>query len=186
MRKQIDNPATGQHITFTDTASQAEDELLRMEIVIDPGGYSVEHIHPLQEERFEIQAGTLSIRLDGAERTAGLGAVVVVPSGTAHVWRNQTAEPVRMLAELRPALRTRELQEILCSWASSCETADGMPTNPLRLALFAREFRREVRSVPRTGAPISRLPRPVQDALLVLLAGLGRLAGLDVRSHRGW
>ena len=174
MAECIHNSATGQHLTFTTTAAETNGELLRMEIVVDPGGHSIEHVHPVQEERFEVQAGRLSIRVDGREDEVGPGEAVVVPPGSAHVWRNHTGEPVRMLAELRPALRTQELQETICAWAEEAGSADGLPANPLRRAVFAREYRREVRSV-------TRLPRPLQSALLVLLAGAGRLLGVSAR-----
>ena len=52
MSRQIDNPQTGEHISFLTTASESGGELLRMEFTMDPGGFvAAERLHPRQEER---------------------------------------------------------------------------------------------------------------------------------------
>jgi quercetin dioxygenase-like cupin family protein len=174
--RRIDNPQTGEHITFVTTAGDSGGELLRMEVIMDPGGFVAgEHVHPNQEERFEILEGSVRMRIDGIEREATTGDVIVVPRGSSHVWWNPTDTPARVLADLRPALRTQELREVLFAWTKAGKTRDGMPANPLRLAVLAREYCHEVQA---TDGFISRLPRPVRNILLGILATTGRLLGI--------
>ena len=62
------------------------------------------HLHPAQDERFEVLAGTLCAVLDGEERTLGHGDTLDVPRGTAHtMW---APEPARVRWETRPGGRT--------------------------------------------------------------------------------
>lgn len=179
MTRTIDNPETGEHITFLTTAGESDGELLRMEIVMDPGGFVAgEHIHPHQEERFEILAGTVRMRVGGIERELGAGDVVVVPRGAPHVWWNAADEPARVLADLRPALRTQELREVLAGWTKEGKTRGGMPLNPFRLAVVAREYRHEVQVVGPNGGLRGRVTSGVLSGVLVVMAALGRLLGI--------
>jgi mannose-6-phosphate isomerase-like protein (cupin superfamily) len=45
-----------------------------------------EHVHPYQEERFDVLSGTARVSMRGQERDVGVGETVVVPAGTPHVW----------------------------------------------------------------------------------------------------
>ena len=65
---------------------------------------TAEHIHPNQEERFEVLSGTAHFRMRGRERDIGIGEKVVIPAGTPHVWGNLGEEEAHLIAELRPAL----------------------------------------------------------------------------------
>jgi quercetin dioxygenase-like cupin family protein len=184
MANRIHDPDTGQTITFLITARESGGKLLRMAFLVEPrGSVAAEHIHPRQEERFEILAGRVRMRVDGDEHDVDVGEVVVVPPNSPHTWWNAADEPARVLAELRPALRTQEFWETLNAWVKKGKTRNGVPTNPLRLAVLAREYRNEVQPVPQKGMPITRLPRPVRNGLLILLAAIGRLFGLRARSN---
>ncbi len=52
------NPATGERIRYTATAETTNGELARFEWRSVPGGDITEHVHPHQDERFTITAGT--------------------------------------------------------------------------------------------------------------------------------
>lgn len=176
--RRIDNPQSGEHMEFQVTADESRGELLRMELVLDPSGLvAAPHLHPQQEERFEVLEGTVRFRIAGVEQDAHPGEVVTVDAGTPHVLGNPTDQRSRMIVEFRPALRTQEFLETLFAWVNDGKTRDGLPTNPLRLAVMAREYRREIRPVPDKSVPISRLPGPLLDGLLITFGGLGRLLG---------
>ncbi len=64
------------------------------------------HVHPHQEERFEVLAGTLQSVVDGRRTTLEPGDVAVIPPGRSHTWRNVGDKEARVLGEFRPALRT--------------------------------------------------------------------------------
>ncbi len=54
----LENPATGERITFRRTAHETNGEMLEYEIVFRPAGFlAQEHLHPEQSERHEVIAG---------------------------------------------------------------------------------------------------------------------------------
>jgi hypothetical protein len=56
-------------------------------------------------------------------------------------------------------------------------TKSGMPRNPVRLAVLAQRFRREVQGVPAEGHPLGKLPAPVLRGLIRVMALAGRVLG---------
>ena len=77
----LKNPASGERITIRQTAADTGGELLAIELELPagrrvPGG---QHIHPKQEERFEVVEGTMRFRMGRKRVVAGPGEVVVVP-----------------------------------------------------------------------------------------------------------
>lgn len=70
-----------------------------------------EHLHPSQDERFEVIEGRVRVVLDGEEQRCKAGAEFNVPAGTPH---QMTADGEALVAwEVRPALRTAEFFERL-------------------------------------------------------------------------
>jgi mannose-6-phosphate isomerase-like protein (cupin superfamily) len=105
----VENPHTGERITFVTTAADSGGELLVMDDVWTRSGHRApEHVHPGMEERWEVLAGRAAFRIGGEEREAGPGDVVVAPAGTPHAAWNPTAGEVRLRIEMRPALRWEE------------------------------------------------------------------------------
>ena len=43
-----------------------------------------DHVHPRQEERFEVLSGKLGLRVEGVERVLGEGEAITAPAGSAH------------------------------------------------------------------------------------------------------
>jgi hypothetical protein len=57
----IEHPVTGERIEFLETARDTDGEALRMRLLVEPRGFAAaEHVHPRQDERFEILSGTES------------------------------------------------------------------------------------------------------------------------------
>ena len=73
------------------TIYESRGELLRLELVRDPSGLvAAPHLHPYQEERFEVLEGTVRFRIAGVEHDAHPGEVVTVDTATPHVLGNPT------------------------------------------------------------------------------------------------
>jgi quercetin dioxygenase-like cupin family protein len=66
------------------------------------------HLHPVQDERFEVLAGAMRVRVAGQERELAAGEVLEIPRGTAHQMWNGSEEPGRMSWVTSPAGRTLE------------------------------------------------------------------------------
>jgi quercetin dioxygenase-like cupin family protein len=143
----LENPISGEKIIFRQTAADTGGELLAIELVLAPGGaVPGAHVHPEQEERFEVVSGTMGFRLGLRKVIAQAGETVVVPRGTTHKFYNAGDEPAHVLVEVRPALAMEQLFETVVGLAQEGRCMrSGMP-KPLDLALFVREFRREVRA----------------------------------------
>ena len=77
----IVNPVSGERITFRTTAEESNGELVAIELALPPGGRVPGrlHLHPLQEERFEVIEGRMRFRVERERVTAEPGEVVVVP-----------------------------------------------------------------------------------------------------------
>src|SRR3954469_5953268 len=92
----VENPATGERVTFVKTSADTGGEILVLELEWPrPGERAPEHVHPHAEERYEVVEGTAAFRIDGKHQTAGPGEVVTVPPGTPHLAWNPTTERVR-------------------------------------------------------------------------------------------
>ena len=135
----IENPATGERLTFVTTAADSGGEVLVMENVwTRPDHRTVEHIHPEAEERWQIAAGRAGFRIGADEVEAGPGDVVAAPPGTSHLAWNAGDGEVHLRIELRPALR----------WEEFVERLFGGDEDP---AALLREFSREIELPARQG-----------------------------------
>jgi hypothetical protein len=128
----LENPVSGERIIFRKIASDTAGELLAFELFLSPNGHVPgAHVHPEQEERFEVVKGTMRFRRGLETVIARAVDTFVVPPGTVH------KEPAHVLVEVRPALRMEHLFETATALAREGRTnRKGMP-KPLELALFA-------------------------------------------------
>jgi quercetin dioxygenase-like cupin family protein len=165
------NPVTGLRTVFRETSWETGGELLRVDWIGSPGWTTgPDHVHPLQEERFEAVSGRLGLRVDGVERVLEEGEAVTAPAGSAHAAWNAGDDTVHALVDFRPALRTETAFESLAGLARDGETnGAGAPKNPLLLALVLHEFEDEIYFV--------RPPLFVQRIIFGALSRVARLLG---------
>jgi quercetin dioxygenase-like cupin family protein len=170
----IENPVSGERITFRETAADTGGELLAIDLELSPDGHVPGmHVHPIQEERFEVTDGTMRFKLGGKKVIAHPGDVVVVPPGVRHKFVNAGDEEARARVEVRPALRMEQLFETTVALAEEGRTTrKGLP-KPLDLALFVREFEQEVKA--------AFPPAWVQRVTLAPLAWMARKRGYGRR-----
>ena len=166
----ITHPVTGERLQWRQVAADTDGELLQGDLWLRPGGFiAAEHVHPLQEERFEILAGTVAFSLDGAQTVLGPGSTMTVPAGHPHVWWNSGDDEVHVVAEFRPALRTEVFFETFFGLAQDGKvTSKGLP-HLLQMAVILRAFAPEMR--------LAKPPRAIQTAIFAPLALIGRLLG---------
>lgn len=166
----IENPVSGERITFHETAADTGGALLSFDLELTPEGHVPGlHVHPAQEERFEVVAGTMRFRKGMKTVVAQPGDVVTVEAGKAHKFANAGDDVAVCRVEVRPALEMERLLETSVQLAEQGRTTTkGMP-KPLDLALFVHEFKQEVRG------PYS--PGVLQRAALAPLAWIARRRG---------
>ena len=168
----IENPITGEQVTFLKTSAETDGELVVIDAAVAPGGFvAAEHLHPYQSERFEILSGEVEFKLGKEVVTARPGDVVMVEPGTSHQFRNLGNEEIRFRTEVRPALSFETFLQTMFGLASEGKTNQkGMP-NPVRLAVIMSEH-----------FDLVRLPFPpawVQRMGLAFASPLGLLFGYE-------
>lgn len=168
----IENPVTGERVTFLKTSAETNGEYVLIETTVAPdGSVAAEHLHPYQSERFEILEGEVEFKVGGELFTAGAGDVVVVEPGTAHHFRNVGEGEVRFRCEVRPALTFESFLATMFGLAADGKTdKKGLP-NPFRLVVIMAEHFDLVR--------LPYVPAWVQRTGLVLGESVGRLLGYE-------
>jgi quercetin dioxygenase-like cupin family protein len=102
----------GFRLRLIKTAAETGGELLEMEAAYSgEGQMPPEHLHPSQEERFEVLEGAVRTVVGGMARRYEAGQTFQVPAGTPHQMTGDG--PARVHWEVRPAMRTAEFFERL-------------------------------------------------------------------------
>jgi mannose-6-phosphate isomerase-like protein (cupin superfamily) len=166
----LENPVTGERLVFRKTSRETRGEAVVVEAFVKPNGFvAAAHVHPHQEERFQVLKGSVGFRRGREKLVAGPGERLTVPAGMPHKFWNAGDEEAHFVCEIRPALQFEQLIETMYGLAAEGKTnRKGMP-NPLRLAVIARHHFEDV-----------RLPFPpvwMQRIGLAMGAPLGRLFG---------
>jgi len=168
----IENPVTGERIVFRKTSRDTGGQAVVIETFVQPDGFvAAAHVHPSQEERFEVLKGSVGFRIGREKLVAGPGQRMTVPAGTPHKFWNAGDTEAHFVCEVRPALQFESLLETMFALAVDGKTnKKGMP-NPLRLAVIANAHFDTV-----------RLPFPpawMQAVGLALGSPLGKLVGYE-------
>lgn len=168
MTDTIDNPLTGYSMSFLEASEQRFQFRERMR----PGAPSpAVHVHPFQEERFEVISGSVSFRMEKREVVCGPGESVSVPVGVAHTFANVGEGAAEMLGEYRPGLpeMSRRFHEVYFALANAGLTdANGMPSIwqiAVEMPLVSDHVR------------LASPPWPVQRVVLALMRPIARALG---------
>jgi len=171
------NPVTGERIVFRKRSRDTGGELFEMNLYLAPGGFIARaHVHPNQEERFEINGAPAMFRVGDVERLYQPGEVAVVPPGVPHVWWNPSDDEVATLIQFRPALDTETFFENFFGLAAEGKVGKSGLPNPLQMVVFARDYRREM--------ALPRREQAILGPLALLLAPLARAFGYRGRYER--
>jgi mannose-6-phosphate isomerase-like protein (cupin superfamily) len=165
------NPVTGHRYDIVKAAADTGGALLEMVATFPAGAKPPpEHLHPRQEERFEVLQGAVRVKVAGQVRRLNAGTTLVVPAGTVHAMWNPEPIEARVRWETRPALRTEQFFESLVALARQGRVnAKGAPDSFSR-ALLLYAHRHEM-----------RLARPSPFLQRVMFGGLALLARITGR-----
>lgn len=170
----IENPVTGERIMFLDGPTPTGGDVLRFEFwgqphIVGPAA----HVHPQQEEYFEVREGVLSAHVGDRDVVLSPGDSMTVPPGTSHTWWNASNKPVHGYVELRPSMDMHDEFEALFALGRAGKTdASGVP-GLLQIAVLLDRY---PDTIYRAGLPI-----PIQKFGIKLLAPIARLLGYRVR-----
>jgi quercetin dioxygenase-like cupin family protein len=101
----LEHPIRKDRVTILAAPEESSGELLRIEYLaraVTPP--PPDHVHPAQEERVEVVAGTVRCRVGGEDRVLRPGEAVIIPPGVPHAVWNDDPSGSRSIGEFRPAL----------------------------------------------------------------------------------
>jgi quercetin dioxygenase-like cupin family protein len=142
----LENPFTGQALTFRRTTAQTAGELLEVESSWESAGSEPpEHYHPHQEEHFEVLEGELRARVGDVDHTVRAGETLEVPPGTPHAMWNPGPGRTRAVWQTRPALKTEAFFEMVWGLAQATKANDPESPSPDEAAAMMDEYAAEFR-----------------------------------------
>ena len=120
----ITNPVAKMRMVVLQTSASTSGELFEVEATYESSSVEpIPHLHPAQDEHFEILRGSMRVRIEGDERDLAAGETLDVPRETVHSMWNNGSEPAVVLWQTRPALRTESFFEAVADLMSK-EDAD--------------------------------------------------------------
>jgi mannose-6-phosphate isomerase-like protein (cupin superfamily) len=170
----IENPVTHDRVIFRVTAQDSNGALLEFDDFLLAGYISPpEHVHPRQQEHFEVISGSLGVRIAGREQVLHAGESVAVPPGTPHtIWKVGGGE-THIVVAFQPALQTEVFFETMFALARDGKTDKQGKPSMLQFASGASEY----------GMYVTRPPISLQKVLFAVLGPLAR--ALRYQPHYG-
>lgn len=102
---------------------------MRFEVTIGPGGDVPNHLHPFQEESWEVVRGHVRFHLGNRCILVGPGERLAAPPGLPHAFENVSGEEAFLRAEVFPALGLQGFLEEAAALAQAGKfTRRGVPT----------------------------------------------------------
>jgi quercetin dioxygenase-like cupin family protein len=157
-------------LTLLNTGQETNGEVLEIDVSFKPTPqtniltWQEIHVHPHQEERFEVISGVVRFRVGNREENLTAGQTITGPPNTPHGWSSADGKDIYMRAELRPALHT----DAAFSSAQPVRATRGK-VSLLQAAVIMSEF---------DGIPYPTKPPPLlMKGLVKVLAPIGRWLG---------
>ena len=166
----IINVRTGQKMTFLKTWLETNGTHLQIECVT-PVTLAREHlhIHPFQENRFQIISGELSFQIDGKIKKAQQGNIISIPKNTPHVFWNDGNVEAIYIQEFYPALKIDQLFETFFALARDGKLNKNGNPNIFQASLIMLHFENELQLVKPSWV--------LQKFVFKILAPVGKLLG---------
>jgi quercetin dioxygenase-like cupin family protein len=108
---------------------------------VPPGGGPPPHRHTREDECFIVLEGEVTFSTEGVEKKTGAGAVVYLPRGQVHTFRNSGEKPARMMVSVTPAGFENFFKEV----------AVRSPSQVMRPPVESAEIDRMLNAAPRYG-----------------------------------
>ena len=136
----LENPITGERITFLETAGETRGAFTRFRLDARPGclGHAP-HVHPRIDERFDILGGEWKFDVDGVQRQAGAGDTITVPAGAVHGWQVTGGTEAITIITLCPSLQCEAYVESLFGLAQDglTDSETGLPSKAWQALLIS-------------------------------------------------
>ena len=167
--KVIENKVTGERVTFLETSAESGGKRLRFLLNIKPKGFvTVNHVHPNQEEKFEMKQGKLKVLKAKESFYLEPGQTTTIAKGIGHQWWNESeTEEASLEVEFTPAGNMETFLEQYYGLANDGKCDDKGTPSFLQIMAFGNEYQLFV-----TGPPIM-----VQKIMSAVLGNFALLLG---------
>ena len=141
----IDNPSTGETITFVETSEESGGARVVALITLAPGGAVAPHSHRITET-FECVEGAFTVHLAGRDMTFPPGENMTTGPHQLHGFRNDTDVPATLKVTATPA---GDLDRVLRTLSGLSRDGLLVPGRPPRHPLVMANLAYRGRSTPR-------------------------------------
>jgi mannose-6-phosphate isomerase-like protein (cupin superfamily) len=172
---EITNARTGQVMIFLKTSTETIGELLQIEC-FSPASLErePEHIHPFQENSFEIISGSCIFHIDGKEQVIGPGQSITIPAKVPHHFWNAGDTVAHYIQEFRPALKIDRFFETFFALARDGKlNKKGIP-NFFHVSVIGLAYKDEIR--------LTNPPWALQNIIYKILSPFGKLMGYEAEN----
>lgn len=165
----LENPHTGERLTFIVTADDTQGAWLQVRHVAPrPTVMGVAHFHPALTEVFTVERGRLRFTVDGEVYVLIAGDTITIEPGQVHSFENVSDGEMVLRQDVRPAGRHQEMFERIYALARAGRmTARGAPKGLFAAALVWESM----------DGYIAGIPPVVQRVFFGAVARLARLLG---------
>jgi quercetin dioxygenase-like cupin family protein len=166
----LDNPVLGHQYRFLRRDTDDAGEFLHSEFRFDADASHFDaHVQPAQDETIRVLSGEFEVVVDD-RRILGPGEEITLSAGVPHYHGNVAGVETRVLHEIRPPMDFEEGLRMFCELAAAGKT-NAKGQNLVATAVFLDAHPRQLyMATPSIG---------VQNALITVLAPIGRLLGYD-------
>lgn len=168
----VDNPVTGDRVTFLKTAADTNGALLQIEYIVtrrESEPHIPLHIHLVSEERFEVRIGKLGVIIgkEKNKKILNVGESILIPPGTPHTFWNTGEEDLHFITDIKPPGQFQAYWETMFGLARDGKVnSQGLP-NILQLMVLAQ--------IADSYTPDP--PPAVLKFIIAILGTIGRLLG---------
>jgi quercetin dioxygenase-like cupin family protein len=99
----IEDPLSGQRLTFVETAADTSGRFVRAEVHLKPGGFVPRHFHLRQDEKVEVLSGSIRFRARGRDRVLNVGDTAAIKRRHMHRVSNAGPGEATFVLEVHPA-----------------------------------------------------------------------------------
>ena len=161
---------------FLKTGEETSGELLKIDCMSPPSATrEPEHIHPFQENKFEILSGSCNFRIEGKEHLAKTGDIVTIAPNVRHYFWNSGQRDANYIQEFRPALTIAEFFDTFFALSRDGKLNEQGIPNFFHASIIMLAHNKDIR--------VTSPPWPIQYLTYKVLAPFGIMMGYKPFYH---
>lgn len=142
----IINTRTGQIMVFLKTGEETNGQVLQIDCISPPSAVKEpEHIHPYQENRFEIISGSCHFSIKGKEQVVGPGQSISIPPRVRHHFWNSGDTDAHYIQEFKPALNIAGFFDTFFALSRDGKLNNKGIPNILHASVIMLKYKNEIR-----------------------------------------